>query len=605
MSRIGSSLKVIDMKALLLEARALKALEVYLQKDHDSHHLAYLRVWVDLNDFKSDYESNAKANKRAKKIWENVNSRADNKKGSKGEYTINLPSHLRAVTNDAVLGKGAKDNSGNSKTVSKTAFDDLQNFLSDTLQQGCQRGFLISQEYLDFLGNASDEYRLDSVVMTLFDFKEDRQLQETKMCYLGDLKAALQLENVLEDPLLAGYFRRFLRLRFQEENFLFFHEVQDLKVQCLGGQGKAADRKLTSFGAPTISRKNIGESFDQTLRAMHNVSIQILSVQYKAHSLRKLVAVSSVCTINFPPLSDLPLSLSPPLTLLYQHFHPQAMAINIYNKFIKEDAIFQVNVSASALLPVKAAIKEILLVSDSSCEEEKKEMVEHIDKIDGDVQEILTKMDLNTHEVVLLEEIEEEAKNLVERDPSNIFDDAQREIFLQMRSGGFSDFKKHDLFEQFKKVHKRKFAQKNFVVGENGLSNVAVSPRTKTKTGLISVNSNVLRVGDFDLVKKEDKEFTFEKNSVAKAAKEERRRKRMFQLGIDEGDSYALSDSTSAAASLRDDDSGDDLDFMTRQNIADFDVDMDDLPSPGSSAKGGVDDVACFEGEESDELKSS
>jgi hypothetical protein len=86
-------------------------------------------------------------------------------------------------------------------------------------------------QYSDFLANASDEYKLDSVVMTLSDFKDDRQLKRTKEDYVADLNTATRLENVLEDPLLSAYFRRFLRVSFQEENYLFFRDVQDMKIQ--------------------------------------------------------------------------------------------------------------------------------------------------------------------------------------------------------------------------------------------------------------------------------------------------------------------------------------------------------------------------------------
>jgi len=36
-----------------------------------------------------------------------------------------------------------------------------------------------------------------------------------------------------------------------------------------------------------------------------------------------------------------------------------------------------------------------------------------------------------------------------------------------MRSGGFMEFKKHDLFKHFKKAHKQKFMQRRFAVGDS------------------------------------------------------------------------------------------------------------------------------------------
>jgi hypothetical protein len=156
----------------------------------------------------------ADANKRAKKLWETVKA------------GLQLPSHLRVTTNDNVNG-----NKNAEKGPGMDCFDDVQNFLCDMLQAENQRAFLVSKEYQDFLANAPDDYKLDSVVLTLKDFKEDRQLEKTKDDFVTDLNMLLRLENVLEDPLLTAYFRRFLRISFQEENYLFFQDVQDMKVQ--------------------------------------------------------------------------------------------------------------------------------------------------------------------------------------------------------------------------------------------------------------------------------------------------------------------------------------------------------------------------------------
>ncbi|GMI35813.1 hypothetical protein TeGR_g5497, partial [Tetraparma gracilis] len=178
--------------------------------------LGYMRLWEGISDFKSDYEKMGAAdqNKSAKKIWENTRS------------SIELPSHLRNVTNENVNG-----NKNPTAGPGLDCFDDLQDFMCDMLQAAVQRPFLVSREYTDFLKTASEDYKLDSVVLTLSEFTDDRKLMQTRDDYDQDLELALRLENILEDPLLCAYFRRFLRMSFQEENYLFFQDVQDMKIQ--------------------------------------------------------------------------------------------------------------------------------------------------------------------------------------------------------------------------------------------------------------------------------------------------------------------------------------------------------------------------------------
>ncbi|GMI21651.1 hypothetical protein TeGR_g4448 [Tetraparma gracilis] len=215
--RRGSAGTLIEIKVILSDAKALKAFTLYLQAQVSKpEQLQYMRLWEDISDFKKDYEkmNGADANKRAKKLWETVKA------------GLQLPSHLRVTTNDNVNG-----NKNAEKGPGMDCFDDVQNFLCDMLQAENQRAFLVSKEYQDFLANAPDDYKLDSVVLTLKDFKEDRQLEKTKDDFVTDLNMLLRLENVLEDPLLTAYFRRFLRISFQEENYLFFQDVQDMKVQ--------------------------------------------------------------------------------------------------------------------------------------------------------------------------------------------------------------------------------------------------------------------------------------------------------------------------------------------------------------------------------------
>lgn len=82
---------------------------------------------------------------------------------------------------------------------------------------------------------------------------------------------------------------------------------------------------------------------------------------------------------------------------------------------------------------------------------------------------------------------------------SGVFDKAQREIFHQMRNGGFMEFKKHDLFEHFKQAHKRKFAQRNFVVG--------FQPKKEEIKEHYKLKESSL---NFDEITDEDKYFDFD-----------------------------------------------------------------------------------------------
>ena len=52
---------------------------------------------------------------------------------------------------------------------------------------------------------------------------------ETKEFFDSDLKMLHRLENILDDPVLSAYFRRYMRLSFCEENYMFFVAVQEFK----------------------------------------------------------------------------------------------------------------------------------------------------------------------------------------------------------------------------------------------------------------------------------------------------------------------------------------------------------------------------------------
>ena len=400
--RRGSAGTLIEIKAILLEDKARIAFTMFLQgKADDPKQLQHLRLWEDIHDYEKDYDKmkGDEQNKRAKKMWETI---------QKG---VNLPSHLRVTTNDNVNG-----NKNPAVGPGKDSFHDLTDFLLDMLQAENQRSFLVSKEYQDFLLSADDDYKLDSTVLTLSEFKEDRKLNQTKDEFVADLNMMLRLENVLEDSLLTAYFRRFLRLSFQEENYLFFQDVQDMKFQ---HYIKAASGEISP---------------EMTLADILGVS-----------------------------------------------------AKKIFDKFIKAGAMFQVNISASI----------------------RDRVIERVET--GDIGE-------------------------------NIYDDAQREIFKQMKNGGFMEFKKHDLFENYKKAHKRKFVQRSFCVGFN-VRRPLLDHHVRKESEL-----NFEELG-------EDQKFNFEEHLEKKKREKEKAR-------------------------------GQDLDYITAQNVKDFDKDFKDSDSEGRS-KGG------------------
>lgn len=105
----------------------------------------------------------------------------------------------------------------------------LMNFLADVLHTQVQRAFLKSSLFEDFQRHAPEDFVLDTVVMHLSTFKDDRRLKATKEDYQGDFEKALDFNNIFTESLFSAYYRRYLRLTFCEENYFFVQEVYDLK----------------------------------------------------------------------------------------------------------------------------------------------------------------------------------------------------------------------------------------------------------------------------------------------------------------------------------------------------------------------------------------
>jgi len=363
--RRGSSDKVIDMRSLLVEARAFDCIVKFLQRNNKyEEYLPYARCWEEIHHFVLDYDkmTGKDQNKKAKAIYERTLK------------DVKMPSHLKALTNENVNGNTNLD-----EGPGKDTFDDLSHFLCDMLQTKIQKSFLFSEHYTEFLSKASKEYILDSVIFTLSDFKDDRGLIKTKENYDKDFGLALRLENVLDDPILSAYFRRYMRLSFCEENYLFFMDVELLKK-----------KNYVKEAAKLITRDmNLNDIIRESGRA-------------------------------------------------------------IYDKYIALDSDYQINVSENVRDQLDLIFKE------------------------GSLEPF-------------------------EVEGPNSFNLAQREIFHEMRNGEFMNFKKHALFNHFTKNHKLKFAQRNFVVGNNSKKLYLLEHHERKTSSL-----------NFDGVRESDKNFSFD-----------------------------------------------------------------------------------------------
>lgn len=87
----------------------------------------------------------------------------------------------------------------------------------------------VAENQQTFLAKCSVQYFTDNLVAELVSFRQDRKLQSTRQEMDDEWKKSLAFDAVFEDSLLSAYFRRFLRIQFCEENFLFCKEVEEYK----------------------------------------------------------------------------------------------------------------------------------------------------------------------------------------------------------------------------------------------------------------------------------------------------------------------------------------------------------------------------------------
>ncbi|GMH49721.1 hypothetical protein TL16_g00591 [Triparma laevis f. inornata] len=214
-SRRGSSTKVVDMAAILNEALAVDALLTYLKGKSDSKMISYTKLWVQVSTYAMSLSSDAKQyelESKAGVIQLEIKKLVD-------EGILRIPKGLEDPIRQK-LGASVAE----AAQVSK----DLMNYLADILHTNVQRGFLKSKEFDVFIETAPPDFHLDSTIMHLATFKDDRQLQETKDDYVQELKSNSDFAFVWKESILSAYYRRYLRLTFCEENFFFAQECRDL-----------------------------------------------------------------------------------------------------------------------------------------------------------------------------------------------------------------------------------------------------------------------------------------------------------------------------------------------------------------------------------------
>mmetsp|Transcript_21233 Transcript_21233/g.42385 ORF Transcript_21233/g.42385 Transcript_21233/m.42385 type:complete len:530 (+) Transcript_21233:148-1737(+) len=212
-ARRGSSSKVVDMSAILYEKKASEALLEYLRDRKDDMMVSYVELWTQVHDYCKAVSGGAKGD-----LAESIKQIQGKVKDLIKAGQLNLPKSMEVLHSQTAL-----------EEFYVTA-GNLLNFLADILTTNVQNGFLKSKQYERFSLSAPPEFILDSTILTLSTFKDDRQLKETKEDYLTELESAMDFSNVLQDTLLSAYYRRYLRLCFCEENYFFVCEVHDLKT---------------------------------------------------------------------------------------------------------------------------------------------------------------------------------------------------------------------------------------------------------------------------------------------------------------------------------------------------------------------------------------
>jgi hypothetical protein len=250
--RRGSSTKVVDMNAILNEPKALKTFEKFLASKKNANMIEHTNLWIGTKRFTELYEKKKAGHIQTKECLQELQvaikelqtkGATEHQKGCKqlSRHQFTYPALFSPVAawtlqqdGSVRLPKGLESG----VSIQFNAAPDgntimlcykLMNFLADVLHTQVQRAFLKSSLFEDFQRHAPEDFVLDTVVMHLSTFKDDRRLKATKEDYVGEFNKALEFNHIFTESLLSAYYRRYLRLTFCEENYFFVQEVYDLK----------------------------------------------------------------------------------------------------------------------------------------------------------------------------------------------------------------------------------------------------------------------------------------------------------------------------------------------------------------------------------------
>ena len=213
------------MNAILNEPKALKTFQQFLNSKKNSKMIDHTNLWISTKEFTELYKEKKAGHIQTsdclKELQDVIKAVQAQAWTLQQNDSVRLPKGLESGVSNQF--NAAPD--GNTLML---CFN-LMNFLADVLHTQVQRAFLKSSMFEEFQRQAPEDFVLDTVVMHLSTFKDDRQLKETKDEYLGEFNKALDFNNIFKESLLSAYYRRYLRLTFCEENYYFVQEVYDLK----------------------------------------------------------------------------------------------------------------------------------------------------------------------------------------------------------------------------------------------------------------------------------------------------------------------------------------------------------------------------------------
>lgn len=223
--RRGSSTKVVDMNAILNEPKALKTFENFLASKNNTNMIKHTNLWVATKNFTQLYEKKKGGVVQTSECL--LELQAAIKELQTKAWTLQQDGSVR-LPKGLEIGISNQFNAAPDGNTIMLCYK-LMNFLADVLHTQVQRAFLKSSLFEDFQRHAPEDFVLDTVVMHLSTFKDDRRLKATKEDYQGDFEKALDFNNIFTESLFSAYYRRYLRLTFCEENYFFVQEVYDLK----------------------------------------------------------------------------------------------------------------------------------------------------------------------------------------------------------------------------------------------------------------------------------------------------------------------------------------------------------------------------------------